>query len=394
MESTSPLPHFDHLSAADRAALLTNRTLRSLADVFAVIPDPRSCHGKRYSLPFLLTCLAAALLCGYDSADAVSQWCREHRALLRRLFGPRTHLSPSGSLYRWLLPQLDAARLEWALAGWIATTRPTPDHEAVALDAKNVCGAGPTTAKQPTLLAITTHNTEETLVQVRVPAGTNETPIAPQLLDWMPLTDRLVTADAAHCQIAFTRAVLERGGHYLVCLKANWPELYGLVVTAFAQQDLCCTEAESYEQRRGRCEQRRLRVTSALCPRVAVIPGVAQVAEITRTIARPGRVREEEVRYYLTSRPPASADAATLLSEIRDHWSIERHFWIRDMVFGEDASALRIGAAPQVMAALRNAAITLIRRAGWTGITAARRHFAAHPGRAITLIRRRTPARI
>jgi predicted transposase YbfD/YdcC len=393
MQSTSPLPHFDHLSETDRAALLTNRTLRSLADVFAVIPDPRSCHGKRYSLPFLLTCLAAALLCGYDSSDAISQWCHEHRALLRRLFGPRPHLTPSGSLYRWLLPLLDVAWLEWALAGWIATTRPTPDHEAVALDAKNVCGAGPTTAKQPTLLAMTTHDTEETLIQVRVPAGTNETPIAPRLLDWMPLTDRLVTADAAHCQIEFTRAVLEGGGHYLVCLKANWPELHRLVVDGFAQHDLCCTEASSCERGRGRCEHRRLRVTSALCPRVAVIPGVAQVAEVTRTVSRPGRVREKEVRYYLTSRPPALADAGTLLGDTRDHWSIERHHWIRDVVFGEDASALRTGAAPQVMAALRNAAITLIRRAGWTGITAARRHFAAHPAGAITLIRRTVPAR-
>ena len=69
--------------------------------------------------------------------------------------------------------------------------------------------------------------------------------------------------------------------------------------------------------------------------------------------------------------------------------TIESHHWVRDVVFGEDRSRIRMQAAPQLMAAMRNAAETLIRRTGTTQITAARRHFAAHPATAFTLIRRR-----
>jgi DDE_Tnp_1-associated len=128
MQSIASLPVLDDLTDDARAALLTDDTLYSLADVFAALPDPRSRHGMRYGLPFLLTCLVAAFLCGVTSTDAVGQWCRDHRPLLRTLFGPRRHLTPSGSLYRRLLPRLSAATLEWTLAGWVLHTRPRGDR--------------------------------------------------------------------------------------------------------------------------------------------------------------------------------------------------------------------------------------------------------------------------
>jgi DDE_Tnp_1-associated len=85
--------------------LLSEAALQSLADLFEAVPDPRGAHGLRYELPFLLTCLVAALLCNCDGTEAVAQWCRDHRTLLRYVFGPRLFLTPSGSLYRWLFPQ-------------------------------------------------------------------------------------------------------------------------------------------------------------------------------------------------------------------------------------------------------------------------------------------------
>jgi predicted transposase YbfD/YdcC len=393
MQSTPHSPCLDTLTDDERSDLLTNRSLRSLADVLATLPDPRSCHGKRYDLCFLLTCLVAGLLCGCNSLDAVSQWCREHRAVLRRVFGPRHHLTPSGSLFRWLLPQLDVARLEWALAGWIATTRPTQDTEPVALDGKTICGAGPRKGEQPELVSLTTHQSHETLVQVRIPQGTNEIPVGRELLGWVYLHDRLVTADAQHCQREFASAVLDSGGDYLLCLKENWPALYLDVADYFADPAACCTCASSLDRRRGRIERRQLRVTSELNAHLDAFPHLAQVAEVRRRVQRADRAPEETVSYFLTSAPGSRTDADALLAHIRGHWSIESHHWTRDVVFGEDRSQLRTGGAPQFMAALRNAAETLIRRSGRDGITAARRHFAAHPAKTFTLIRRRFPAR-
>jgi len=82
-----------------------------------------------------------------------------------------------------------------------------------------------------------------------------------------------------------------------------------------------------------------------------------------------------------------------LLVLIRGHWSVKVRHRIRDVTFGEDHSRLHGGEAPQVMAALRNLALTLIRRAGETAIAAYRRHLAAHPRKALRLLRSKTHVR-
>ncbi len=103
------------LSKEDQQRLLTQAHLHTLVELLEAVPDPRGRHGLRYDLPYLLTCLVAALLCNCQSTEAVSQWCREHITLLQDLFGPRLFFTPSGSLYRWLLPQLNAEVIEQVL---------------------------------------------------------------------------------------------------------------------------------------------------------------------------------------------------------------------------------------------------------------------------------------
>lgn len=83
------------------------------------------------------------------------------------------------------------------------------------------------------------------------------------------------------------------------------------------------------------------------------------------------------------SLPAQAAGPERLLELARGQCSIESRLWTRDCVFGEDRSCLRTGHGPQVMAAFRTLAISLIRRQGTRQITATRRHFAAHPRQAI-----------
>jgi hypothetical protein len=82
-----------------------------------------------------------------------------------------------------------------------------------------------------------------------------------------------------------------------------------------------------------------------------------------------------------------------LLNLVRQHWAIEnRSHWVRDVTYDEDRSQVRCGSIPQVMAALRNLAIGLMRIAGEPNIAAAGRRFAAQPWAALALIG--IPARI
>lgn len=70
------------------------------------------------------------------------------------------------------------------------------------------------------------------------------------------------------------------------------------------------------------------------------------------------------------------AQPGTVASWIRGHWGIEnRSHWVRDVTFGEDASRVRTGNAPRIMATLRSLAISLLRHAGHDNIAAATRHY-------------------
>ena len=113
-----------------------------------------------------------------------------------------------------------------------------------------------------------------------------------------------------------------------------------------------------------------------------------QVAQLSRTVTvrRTGKITEEVV-YLLTDLTPALASPGRLLELNRGHWGIEnRLHYVRDVSFAEDRSRLRTGQAPQILAALRNLAITLIHRQGSTQIAASRRHFASHPAFAFNLL--------
>jgi hypothetical protein len=52
----------------------------------------------------------------------------------------------------------------------------------------------------------------------------------------------------------------------------------------------------------------------------------------------------------------------------------------------EDASCVRTGHAPRIMAGLRNLAIALMRLMSWTNITKANDHYRADPDHALQLL--------
>ena len=107
-------------------------------------------------------------------------------------------------------------------------------------------------------------------------------------------------------------------------------------------------------------------------------PYAAQVFCIQRDVTEivTGKFRSESV-YGLTSLTPQKGRPARLLTLNRNHWSIENRFhWIRDVTFDEDRCQIRKGAGAQVMAGLRNLALSLLRMAGVINIAQALRHWA------------------
>jgi hypothetical protein len=117
-------------------------------------------------------------------------------------------------------------------------------------------------------------------------------------------------------------------------------------------------------------------------------PGAQQVFRLSRRVVtkRTGEVRRETV-YGVTSLGPGQITAAQLLCLVREHWHTEnRSHWVRDVTVGEDASQVRSGNIPQLMAALRNTVIGLLRQTRAANLAAARRYYAANPAAALALL--------
>ncbi len=117
-------------------------------------------------------------------------------------------------------------------------------------------------------------------------------------------------------------------------------------------------------------------------------PGMAQVFELGRHVIIKKTAQERvEVVYGVTSLRPERATPGRLLELVRGHWQIEnKSHWVRDVTFDEDRSQGRSGNIPQLMAALRNTAIGLLRWSGHTNIAAACRRMAAQPAQALALV--------
>jgi predicted transposase YbfD/YdcC len=117
--------------------------------------------------------------------------------------------------------------------------------------------------------------------------------------------------------------------------------------------------ARTVDKGHGRREVRSIRTTTVLT-KGQDWEGLKQGFEVTRERTEKGKTTVEVV-YGITSLGRERADADRLLELTRAHWGIENgSHHRRDVTLGEDASRVRKGDAPQVMAALRNTVIGVL----------------------------------
>lgn len=141
-----------------------------------------------------------------------------------------------------------------------------------------------------------------------------------------------------------------------------------------------------HDRGHGRDETRTVQVLPA--PK-AMFPYADQAFLIERIVRDPhgGHPISAVAALGITSRsagrggtPEAIAIAA------RRHWDIEALHHVRDTTMREDAQRLRSGSSAQIIAAVRNTSIAVLRLCGFTGTAAGRRWAARNPARTIAAL--------
>ncbi len=132
------------------------------------------------------------------------------------------------------------------------------------------------------------------------------------------------------------------------------------------------SEATTIEKGHGRIEKRTLRTTTILTKHPDW-KGLKQGFELVRERTEKGKTTQETV-YGITSLTREKASPERLLQLTRGHWGIENGLhYRRDVTMAEDASRIRKGGAPQVMAAVRNSIVHVLSDVGASSLAAAMR---------------------
>jgi predicted transposase YbfD/YdcC len=360
-----------------------------LPAALASLPDPRARRGVRHRLTVVVSAAVCAVLAGYRSYTAIAEWIADAPAATVAALGMDPGRRPSEAMIRRLLQNLDPDLLTAAVSGWlagrVAAVQPGSTR-AVAVDGKTLRGSRSGDAAARHVLAALDQATGVVVASTDVDGKTNEITRFGPLLDQIgDLRDTVVTMDALHCQRDHATYLAQRGAHWIMTVKANQPTLH----TQLACLPWRAVPQATRDTDRGH-GRREIRTLKILTVAYGIeFPHAAQALQIRRRRRRldqPKRFTTETV-YAITSLHAHQARPAQLAAWIRGHWSIEnRLHWVRDLTYDEDRSQIRTRTGPQVMAALRNTAISILRLAGVTNIAAANRHHARDSTRPLALL--------
>ena len=367
---------------------------RPLIEVFALLSDFRKPRGKRHPLAAIFALACCAMLCGARSYSAIADWGRNYGMRIAQALG-FTHPTPCAATLHTIFRHVNREEFEAHLGAWAnrivesLPAGPEMPEPAVALDGKTLRGSKKQGAPGTHLLSALAHHVGVTLAQHAVDDKTNEITAVETILQHLVLEGRIVTMDALLTQRHIAQTIIDKGGDYVMIVKENQPQLRAdieLVFTLPPSGDHQAT-AQTVDLGHGRIEQRNM-TTSAALVGYSDWPGLAQVFELGRHVMFQTTGKERvEVIYGVTSLSTERATPARLLALVRGQWQIEnKSHGGREMTFDEDRSQVRCGNIPQVMAALRNTAIGLLRCAGYPNIAAACRRLAAQPLQALALI--------
>jgi predicted transposase YbfD/YdcC len=329
----------------------------------------------------------AAVLAGAKSLAAIGEWAADAPQPVLAALGVRrdplrgAYQPPGEATVRRVLARVDPDALDLVIGRWLADQQPPPTpwsgRRAVAVDGKTLRGTGQHGVGQVHLLAAMDHTDGTVLAQRQVDGAPSEVTGFRPLLAGLDLAGVVVTADALHTRREHAEfLVTGKQAGYLFIVKGNQPALHAQLGT-LPLRDIPVLD-RTRDHGHGRVEVRTLKVAT-----VAGLgfPHAAQALRITRRVRSAHGQRWRTVAVYAVTSQPGP-----LAGYVRGHWGIEALHHVRDTTYAEDASQVRAGTAPRVMASLRNLAIGILRLRGARNIAAALRRNARDATRPLALL--------
>lgn len=368
--------------------LFEKKVYPPLAASLSKIVDLRAKRGVRYELLSLLILLFLSKLGGADRPSEIADWVEFRFVELKSLLNLSWRRAPHEVTWKRLLEKaIDANQVE-AVFGKYLSEMSEDEAAAWNLDGKVVCSVQSENDQQLHLLALQESEVNLVVKQTALSEGENEISAGKRLLTQANLGGKIISGDAIFAQTELSRTVVENGGEYLWKLRANQGNIYKLAVEHFEQrEDKYLAAAGSVEKGHGRIDERLLMTSFRVAGQIE-FPYLEQVFRITRRseAVKSGKVSEQTI-YGITSLCVEKFSAADLLALTRKHWRIENGLhYRRDVTFKEDEVRKKSFNGGQIMAALNNLAIGILRKTGWENLAKARRFYEVFIAKGLDLI--------
>lgn len=339
---------------------------------FEALEDPRQRAKVLYPLDEVLLLCLLGVLAGCESWVEIARFGEKKLDLLRR-FRRFREGTPSHDQLGDIFAVLDAQQFQHCFIAWVSSlTGLGPD--LVAVDGKTLRRSYQEGGAKAPVHMISAWSARQSLVlgQAKVADKSNEIVAIPKLLELLTLKGATVTIDAIGCQRTIAQLIIDKKADYVLGLKGNQGRLRDDIELLFAEQtrrgfaDLSVTRHQTVEKSHGRIETRSVTASHDIdwlrtAHRWPGLKSIVRVESIRELGVHPGAKIERETRFYIAS---AAADAETLGTAIRSHWSIENGLhWVMDMVFRDDECRIRTKNAPANFATVKHMASNLLRRA-------------------------------
>lgn len=324
------------------------------------INDIRHSSYIKYNLGDILTIILSGVLCGLDSLESLHIFAESHADYWEEHLGMKT--VPSRATFGRILSLVDGDAVGKIMVE-LMQEQLGLSGKVVAVDGKAVCSTSQKDEPHSALQILTAYLTENGIIlgQEAIHEKTNEIPVFQQMLEYLHLDGRIVTADAMHCQRETCAKLLEKHSDYVLGLKKNQPSLYGDIAYFYQNEAAEAFESsKSVEKNAGRLETR-------ICRKIKDIqwlqsrhnwPGLKSVFAIERIVDERGRT-SHEISYYISS---LEESAQTLMQIAREHWKIESLHWMLDVTFSEDDSYYMSENAHKTLNIMRKYALAVHKR--------------------------------
>ncbi len=319
---------------------------------------------RAHPLVNILTMSLFGALAGADGWEALADYAVAQEDFFAE-FLDMPHGTPSADTFRRVFEALDPQAFQEAFRSWLEPLLGELRGQTVAIDGKTLRGAlSHARGRRGPFHLLHVWATEQRLLlgQSAVETAGHESAAAIELLSGLHLKGATVTADAASCTAEVTKAIRDRGAHYVLSLKGNQSTLYDHVVELFdAAPRSDAKLSVQNDAGHGRLEQRMVRAMPiGKLPENIQAPwaDLKTIVEVIRT--RVGKQLSVTRSFYITSHAP---NAKRIAACIRDHWKIENELhYVLDVTFGEDRRKIRSEYGAQNFALVSRYALSLIKR--------------------------------